>query len=101
MDAVGEDREEAIHDPMPLLGVDLLGEIHRPLHVGEKHRHLLALAFEGAARGEDLLGEVTGGIASGIRRRSLRLGFRCRLSAPIAELYARWELGSALPTDEG
>ncbi len=44
--AVGEDLEEAVHDPVPVLGVDLLGEIHRALHVGEEHRHLLALAFE-------------------------------------------------------
>jgi hypothetical protein len=55
---VGEDLEEALHDPVPCLGVDRLREIHRPLHVGEQDGHLLALAFEGAARGKDLLGEV-------------------------------------------
>jgi hypothetical protein len=42
---VGEDREEAIHDLVPLFGIDLLGEIHRALHVGEEHGDLLALAF--------------------------------------------------------
>jgi len=34
------------------------GEIHRAFHVGEEHRHLLALAFKGAPRCEDLLGEM-------------------------------------------
>ena len=45
-----EDREEAVHDPVPFLGVDLLGEVHRALHVGEEDRHLLALAFERGLR---------------------------------------------------
>ena len=43
LDGVGEDREEALHDLAPLLGVVLLGEVHRPLDVGEQHGHLLAL----------------------------------------------------------
>ena len=47
VNAVGEDREEAIHDLVPLFGIDLLGELHRALHVGEEDGHLLALAFEG------------------------------------------------------
>ncbi len=41
---VGEDREEALHDPAPLLRVVLLGQVHRALDVGEEHRDLLALA---------------------------------------------------------
>jgi hypothetical protein len=49
VNALGEDGEEPIHDPVPFLGIDLLGEIHRALHVGEEHRDLLALAFEGGA----------------------------------------------------
>ena len=48
--------EEAVHDLVPLFGVELLGEIHRALHVGEEHGDLLALAFEGATRRQDLLG---------------------------------------------
>ena len=52
MDTVGKDPEEAAHDAVPLFGVDLLGEIHGSLHVGEENGHLLALAFEGASRGE-------------------------------------------------
>ena len=50
MDAVGEDREEAVEDLVPLFGIELLGQIHRALHVGEEHGHLLALAFEGGLR---------------------------------------------------
>ena len=41
---VGEDREEALHDLAPLLGVVLLGKVHRALDVGEEHGDLLALA---------------------------------------------------------
>jgi hypothetical protein len=58
MNAFGEDLEEALHNPGPVLGVDRLREIHRPLHIGEEHGHVLALAFEGAAATEDLLGKV-------------------------------------------
>ena len=47
--AICEDLEEALEYAVPLFGVELLGQIHRPLHVGEEHRHLLALAFESAA----------------------------------------------------
>jgi hypothetical protein len=49
MDAFGEDLEEALHDAVPVFGIDRLREIHRALEVGEKHRHLLPLALEGAA----------------------------------------------------
>ena len=58
MDSVSEDSEEPIHDLVPFLGIDFFGQIHRALHVGEEDGYLLALAFEGAARGEDLLGKV-------------------------------------------
>jgi hypothetical protein len=49
MDSLGEDRKEAVHDPVPFFGIDLLREVHRALHVGEEDSDLLALAFEGAA----------------------------------------------------
>jgi len=57
-DSVGKNPEEPIHDLVPIFGMDLLREIHRAFHVGEEHRHLLALAFKGAPRCEDLLGEM-------------------------------------------
>ena len=66
---------------MPLLGVDLLGEIHRALHVGEEDGHLLALAFEGAARGEDLLGEM-------LRRVGAWIGWRARFHGLSEQLSA-------------
>src|SRR4030095_5388033 len=56
--AAGEEVEEAVHDAVPLLGVELLGELHRALRIGEEDGHLLALAFEGAAGREYLLGQV-------------------------------------------
>ncbi len=68
VNAVGEDREEPIHDLVPLLGIYLLGELHRPLHVGEEDGYLLPFAFESAARGEDLLGEVFRGVTAGVWR---------------------------------
>jgi hypothetical protein len=49
VNAIGEDLEEAVEDLVPLFGIELLSQIHRALHVGEQHRHLLALAFQGAA----------------------------------------------------
>jgi hypothetical protein len=50
VDAVGQDLEEAVQDPVPLFGVDLLGELHRPLHVGKEDGHLLALALQRGLR---------------------------------------------------
>ena len=58
MHALGEDREEALEDAVPFLGVELFGEHHRALHIGEQHRHLLALALERRARLQDAVGEV-------------------------------------------
>src|SRR5262249_45843486 len=66
---VGEDLEEAVHDPIPLLGIDLLAEVHRPFEICEEHRDLLALALESAARGEDLLGEMLRGVGARVRWR--------------------------------
>ena len=51
MNSFREDREEAIHDLVPLFRIHLFGEVHRPLHVGEQHRDLLALTFKGTAGG--------------------------------------------------
>jgi len=33
--ALGEELEEAVEDAVPLLGIELLGEVHRALHIGE------------------------------------------------------------------
>src|SRR5262245_21400241 len=87
MHALGEELEEAIEDAVPFLGVDLLGQLHRALHVGEEHGHLLALAFERAAGAEDLLGKVLRGVSGG---RSLGESRRLvqRSAAAPAELLA-------------
>ena len=91
--AVGEDREEALQDPVPLLGVELLGQLHRALHVGEQHRDLLALAFERAS--------ATAGScrrdAWGCRPRGPNRGrlFTQRSTAVAAELLLRFNRGSA------
>jgi hypothetical protein len=45
-----------------LLGITVGEQLHRALEVGEEHRHLLALALESGLGGEDLLGEVLGGV---------------------------------------
>jgi hypothetical protein len=49
------------------------------LHVSEQHRHLLPLAFDRAAGGEDLLGEVLRGVRTRVacgRRGADRRGRR-------------------------
>jgi hypothetical protein len=60
--AFGQDLEELVEDPVPLLRIELLRQLHRPLHVGEENRDLLALTFDGTARGENLVGEMLRGI---------------------------------------
>src|SRR5439155_24469889 len=94
MHAVGEELEEAVHDPVPVFWVELLGELHRALHVGEEDGDLLALAFEGGARGEDFLGQVLGRVGARVGRCSLRLGCQGR-STLGAELRRRRWFGPA------
>src|SRR5262249_57701400 len=61
----GEDGEEAIDDVVPLLGIELLGKLHRALHISEEHGDLLSLALQGGTGAENLLGEVRRGIRFG------------------------------------
>src|SRR5881409_359324 len=87
MHAFGEELEEAVEEAVPLLGVELLGEVHRALHVGEENRHLLALAFEGGAGAQNLLGEVSGRVVARGPRRLCRGRRRAQArSALLAEL---------------
>jgi class 3 adenylate cyclase len=65
MDALRQDLEETVENAVPLLGVDLLGQLQRALHVGEEHGHLLSLALERGLRLEDLVGEVLRGVVAG------------------------------------
>src|SRR5262245_21507641 len=88
VDAVREDREEPIQDPVPLLGVDALGDVHRSLHVGEEHRHLFTLAFERASGREDPLPQVRGRVCPQVANGGLD-GARERASAAVAMLLPR------------
>ena len=67
VDGLHHPLEDGIEELPGLLGVAVGEQLHRALQVGEEHRDLLALAFEGGLRGEDLLGEVLGGVASQVR----------------------------------
>ena len=51
--------EAAVDDLVHHFGVELLGECSEAGHVGEQDGDLLALAFQRAAGGEDLLGQVS------------------------------------------
>src|SRR5262249_25192609 len=62
--------EGAGHQPMDDFRVELLTERGETRDIHEQHGDLLALAFEGALRGKDLLGEVLGGVR--LRRRERR-----------------------------
>jgi hypothetical protein len=66
--------EHRIEQVPRLLGVALGQQLHRPLEVGEEYRDLLALAFQGAAGGEDFLGQIGGRIGQWGLRRWLRCG---------------------------
>ena len=81
--------EHGIEELARLLGVAVGEQLHRALEVGEEHGDLLALAFERGLRGEDLLGEVLGGVR--LRGRRTSRGHRAsghRLAALEAEAGA-------------
>jgi hypothetical protein len=61
------------------LRIYLLREVHRSLHVGEEHRHLLLLAFESGARRENLLRKVLGRVGARVAWRRFLRGARQRL----------------------
>src|SRR5207245_501281 len=57
--------EHRVEDLACFLRVAIREQLHRALQVGEEDGHLFALAFQGALGGQDLLGEVPGGIRLG------------------------------------
>ena len=88
--------EDGVEELARLLRIAVGQELHRALEVGEEDRHLLALALEGALRGEDPLGEVPGRVRLG--RGEARLPGRLRVHrqpALAAEADALAELGAA------
>jgi hypothetical protein len=72
MHPLGEDLEEAIEDLVPLLRIELVSQLRRALYVREQYCDVLALTFERAPRGEDLLGKMLRGVR--VRRAETRLG---------------------------
>jgi hypothetical protein len=72
--ALGENLKEALENPVPPFRIELLGQLHRALDVGEQHGDLLALAFEGGLRLQDLVGEVFGSVAARTSRQVVRGG---------------------------
>ena len=72
MNTVRQDLKEAVEDRVPLLWIDPFGKLHRALHVGEEHRHLLALALQRGLAPQDLVCEVLGRVVAGgaVGRRS-------------------------------
>src|SRR5262249_1027075 len=70
VNAVGEDPEETVHNPVPVLGTQLSGQLHGPLHVREEHRYLLPLPFESGAGRQDLLGQAFRSVGRGSPGRS-------------------------------
>ena len=91
--AICEDLEKALEYAVPLFGVELLGQLHRPLHVGEQHRHLLALAFEGGLGLQDLLSQMPRRVVARRARRDRPFAdFRTALET---ELRGGRQLGAA------
>ena len=70
VDGLHHPLEHGIEELPRLLGVAVGEQLHRALEVGEEHGDLLALALEGGLRGEDLLGEVLGGVGLGESNRA-------------------------------
>ncbi len=66
VDFIHQDPAAAVHDPVDVLRVELLRDGREPGHVGEHDRHQLALPFQGTARGQDLIGQVFGGVGFGL-----------------------------------
>ena len=58
--------EHRVEELPGLLGIAVGQQFHRALEVGKQHRDLLALAFQGAAGGQDLLGQIGRGVGRAV-----------------------------------
>ena len=58
VDRVHHMLEDRIKQFASLLRITIRQQLHRPLHVSEQHRDLLALAFERTLGSQNLFGEV-------------------------------------------
>jgi hypothetical protein len=59
--------QHGIEESPGLFRITIGQQFHRALEVGKQHRDLLALAFQGAAGSQDLLGEIRRGVGQGCR----------------------------------
>jgi hypothetical protein len=90
VDRLHHELEDGIENLPCLLGITIGEQLHRPFEVGEEHGDLLALAFQGALRGQDLLGQMfrrVGLRGADLRRRDRRRREQ-RRAASTAELLA-------------
>src|SRR5215207_1274471 len=91
---LADDYEEAIQQPAPALRVKRLRKVHRPHDVHEHHRDLLPLALDIRPDALNLLGQVLGGIGTGIR-----LGYRPQRGvAPRRLVRRRIRVAERIPT---
>jgi hypothetical protein len=54
--------EHRVEERARLLRIAVSQQLHRAFEIGEEHRDLLALAFQGGLGGEDLLGQILRGV---------------------------------------
>ncbi len=95
VDGLHHELEDRVDDLPRFFRVPVRQQLHRALQVREEHRHVLALAFQRAPRGEDLLREVPGRVGLG-RGCPLRGGERGdRLPALQTEAGVAGQLGPA------
>ena len=62
MHGVHHELQSRIDDAARLLGIEVFQQCHGTLDVSKQYGDLFALAFQGGARGENLLGEILGSI---------------------------------------
>src|SRR5262245_50152047 len=93
--------EHGVEQLARILGITVGQQLHGALEVGEEDGDLLALTFEGALGGENLVGQVLGSVGLRFTEAGLRTGARNNgLTAFQAELCAGRQFALTLGTDE-
>src|SRR5262245_11115797 len=99
MDRLHHALEDRVEDLARFFRIAIGEQLHRAFEVGEEHRDLLALTLEIRLGGEDLLGEVLGGVGLGRSKARLPSGWSTDcLAALKTELRSRRKLCAALAT---
>jgi hypothetical protein len=65
VDRFGHQPQGPVHDLMHRFGIQPLSQARGPYDIAEEDGHLFAFALHGAAGGQDLLGQVAGGVGLG------------------------------------